>query len=107
MREERANKYKIFIEMMRIERANKWLGLKTQSAGLCDLEKLLLSQRMYVHKYTQKYKTAKIVHTNIHKNTKSQRWHTQIYTSIQNCKEGTQTNKKGLQENEKETTNRK
>ena len=45
-----------------------------------------------VHKYTQKYKTAKIVHTNIHKNTKSQRWHTQIYTSIQNFKEGTQTN---------------
>ena len=45
--------------MMRIERANKWLGLKTQSAGLCDLEKLLLSQRMY----------------------------TQIYTKVQNCKD--------------------
>ena len=94
MREERANKYKIFIEMMRIERANKWLGLKTQSAGLCDLEKLLLSQRMYVHKYTQRYKLQrlKIVHTNIHKNTKSRRMYivrTQIYTKIQNCKDST------------------
>ena len=65
---------------------------------------------MYVRKYTQKNKTAKIVHAKIHKNTKSQRWHTQIYTSIQNCKEGTQTNKKGLQENEKkklQTENKK
>ena len=59
MRIESANKYKIFIEVMRIERANKWLRLKTQSAGLCDLEKLLLSQRMY----------------------------TQIYTKVQNCKD--------------------
>ena len=59
MRIERANKNEIFMEVMRIERANKWLGLKTQSAGLCDLEKLLLSQRMY----------------------------TQIYTKVQNCKD--------------------
>ena len=53
LRIERANKYKIFMEVMRIERANKWLGLKTQSAGLCDLEKLLLSQRMYTQIYTK------------------------------------------------------
>ena len=39
-----------------------------------------------------KIQTAKIVHTNIHKNTKSQRMYierTQIYTKIQNCKDGT------------------